>query len=170
MARRRKTSPFDDLVSIAAKLPWWLNLPLAGASYLWLHPISLRTYEAKPGIEHMQEMLIHQAITVAAMLGQVILPAAFVFAAVLNIAQRLKKRSASKSETLVTPPAAFQPPQARQRPFAEPVTQAPVADLSCPLCHSPMVVRVAKRGGKAGNSFFGCSRFPDCRGTRQINS
>lgn len=169
MARRRKTSPFEDLISLASKLPWWLNLPLAGASYLWLHPISLRTYEAKLGFEHIQEMVFHQAVTVAAMFGQVILPAAFVLAAVLNIAQRLKARSAKKAEASGVPPVAFQPPQPRQRPFAEPVTQAPVADLTCPLCHSPMVVRVAKRGGKAGNSFFGCSRFPDCRGTRQIS-
>lgn len=170
MARHRKTSPFEDLVSLMAMLPWWLNLPLAGLSYLWLHPIALRTYEAKPGLEHMQEMVVHQAITVAAMFGQVFLPAAFVLAAVLNIAQRLKTRSAKKAEASGVPPVAFQPPQPHQRPLPEPATKAPVADLSCPLCHSPMVVRVAKRGGKAGNSFFGCSRFPDCRGTRQISS
>ena len=170
MARHRKTSPFEDLVSLMAMLPWWLNLPLAGLSYLWLHPVSLRIYTAKPGFEHMQEMVVHQAITVAAMFGQVILPAAFVLAAVLNIAQRLKARSANKNATTVTPPASYQPQQAHPRPFPEPVTKAPVADLTCPLCHSHMVVRVAKRGGKAGNSFFGCSRFPDCRGTRQISS
>jgi restriction system protein len=35
----------------------------------------------------------------------------------------------------------------------------------CPLCQSPMKLRTAKRGAKAGSQFWGCSRYPDCRGT-----
>lgn len=38
--------------------------------------------------------------------------------------------------------------------------------LLCPTCNSQMVLRTAKRGVNAGNSFFGCSRYPACRGTR----
>ena len=37
---------------------------------------------------------------------------------------------------------------------------------SCPRCGSTMVHRVARRGRNAGGSFWGCSRFPRCRGTR----
>ncbi|MEN3158532.1 restriction endonuclease [Alkalimonas sp. NCh-2] len=37
---------------------------------------------------------------------------------------------------------------------------------SCPICNSSMVVRTARKGLNAGNQFYGCSRFPDCRGTR----
>jgi hypothetical protein len=37
---------------------------------------------------------------------------------------------------------------------------------ACPICGSRMVVRVAGRGKNRGKSFFGCSRFPMCRGTR----
>jgi MoxR-like ATPase len=41
---------------------------------------------------------------------------------------------------------------------------------SCPKCSSPMIRRVAKRGRKAGHSFWGCSRFGDgCRGTINID-
>ncbi len=29
---------------------------------------------------------------------------------------------------------------------------------------------LARRGKTAGSSFFGCSRFPKCRGTRQLNA
>jgi restriction system protein len=36
----------------------------------------------------------------------------------------------------------------------------------CPLCQSPMKLRTAKKGGSAGAHFWGCSRFPACRGTR----
>lgn len=34
----------------------------------------------------------------------------------------------------------------------------------CPRCGSPMVQRTAKRGGNAGKAFWGCSRYPACRG------
>ncbi len=39
---------------------------------------------------------------------------------------------------------------------------------SCPTCYAVMVKRTAKRGRGAGNPFWGCSKFPDCRGTRLI--
>lgn len=35
----------------------------------------------------------------------------------------------------------------------------------CPLCHSPMKLRTAKKGKTAGSQFWGCSKYPDCRGT-----
>lgn len=38
--------------------------------------------------------------------------------------------------------------------------------IMCPRCGSAMVKRVAKRGTGAGNAFWGCPRFPACRGTR----
>ncbi|MFP4145080.1 MAG: restriction endonuclease [Phycisphaeraceae bacterium] len=37
---------------------------------------------------------------------------------------------------------------------------------NCPACGSTMVQRTARRGERAGQSFWGCSRFPACRGTR----
>lgn len=37
---------------------------------------------------------------------------------------------------------------------------------SCPKCGSPMVRRTAKRGGNAGESFWGCPQYPACRGMR----
>lgn len=42
------------------------------------------------------------------------------------------------------------------------------AQPTCPLCHASMVLRTAKKGSRAGDSFWGCSRFPDCRGTRAV--
>jgi four helix bundle suffix protein len=38
----------------------------------------------------------------------------------------------------------------------------------CPLCNSPMKQRTARKGANAGKSFLGCSKYPDCRGTREI--
>lgn len=34
----------------------------------------------------------------------------------------------------------------------------------CPKCSSPMVKRVGKSGERAGQAFWGCTRFPACRG------
>jgi restriction system protein len=38
----------------------------------------------------------------------------------------------------------------------------------CPLCGSPMVLRTARRGPNAGQGFWGCSRYPNCRGTQPV--
>ena len=42
-------------------------------------------------------------------------------------------------------------------------------DPSCPECGSTMEVRTAKNGRYAGNDFWGCSQFPQCRGLINID-
>lgn len=39
----------------------------------------------------------------------------------------------------------------------------------CPKCGSSMQLRTARRGRNAGNQFWGCSAFPSCRGTRDVD-
>lgn len=53
-------------------------------------------------------------------------------------------------------------------PLAAPVsvTSAPW----CPRCGAQMKLRIAKAGANAGKSFWGCVKFPDCRGTREAAS
>ena len=34
----------------------------------------------------------------------------------------------------------------------------------CPLCSSPMVKRLAKRGAGSGQTFYGCTTYPSCKG------
>ena len=36
--------------------------------------------------------------------------------------------------------------------------------ILCPKCGAPMVRRVASKGSNVGNAFYGCSKFPSCRG------
>ena len=38
----------------------------------------------------------------------------------------------------------------------------------CPKCGSAMLKRSAKKGANAGNEFWGCSRYPECRGIINI--
>jgi restriction system protein len=39
---------------------------------------------------------------------------------------------------------------------------------SCPQCGSDMVKRTARKGSNAGGEFWGCSKFPTCRGVRSL--
>ena len=41
-------------------------------------------------------------------------------------------------------------------------------DPSCPQCGSAMVKRTARKGGNAGGEFWGCSKYPTCKGIRQL--
>ena len=40
--------------------------------------------------------------------------------------------------------------------------------LKCPRCHGTLVLRTAKKGANAGNSFYGCSNYPKCRYVQNI--
>ena len=65
------------------------------------------------------------------------------------------------------PSPAASPPRSAPTPL--PVLSPPhgtPAARPCPRCGSTMVRRVARRGRFAGNQFWGCSRYPICKGTR----
>ncbi len=38
----------------------------------------------------------------------------------------------------------------------------------CPVCGQPMIVRTARQGKRSGSQFWGCSRYPECRGSREF--
>lgn len=42
-----------------------------------------------------------------------------------------------------------------------------VTEPTCPLCGSSMLLRTARKGQNAGSQFWGCSKYPQCRGIRQ---
>ena len=46
------------------------------------------------------------------------------------------------------------------------VVPASTQTITCPKCGGSMILRTAKRGSKAGKSFWGCSTYPACNGTR----
>lgn len=47
-------------------------------------------------------------------------------------------------------------------PAFQTVSTAP----ACPRCGEGMLIRVAKKGANSGGEFWGCCRFPSCKGTR----
>ena len=42
--------------------------------------------------------------------------------------------------------------------------------MICPKCGSKLVLRTAKQGPNAGNQFYGCSAYPDCRFIMNIDN
>jgi restriction system protein len=49
-----------------------------------------------------------------------------------------------------------------------PARDIPRAAHTCPVCGSGMVRRIAKRGRNTGQPFWGCSRYPGCKGTQPM--
>ena len=45
----------------------------------------------------------------------------------------------------------------------------PTTQPTCPQCGSPMVMRETRNGPNVGKMFWGCPRFPACRGVRKIS-
>ncbi len=75
-----------------------------------------------------------------------------------------------------TPVAAVVPREERAEPsFVAPSVitadgQTPEQTPACPRCGATMTKRVAKVGARVGQSFWGCSTFPTCRGAREIGT
>jgi restriction system protein len=57
MARRRKTSPAEDLMDLVAMLPWWAGVLLALVSYLLLHGVASQSIGAATQPGQMAAML-----------------------------------------------------------------------------------------------------------------
>ena len=93
MARRPKTSPLEDFVMIAAKLPWWGGASLALISYFILHSIASQPAMVIKGTGQIGDAAVHGMYTTFALFGQIILPFAFGLAAVISAitSTRIKK-------------------------------------------------------------------------------
>jgi restriction system protein len=61
--------------------------------------------------------------------------------------------------------------QERQRQ-SNPADQSDQTDASgapnCPICRNPMVLRIARKGPRAGSQFWGCAKYPACKGTKLV--
>lgn len=47
--------------------------------------------------------------------------------------------------------------------------QAATSMPSCPLCNGRMVLRIAKKGENTGSRFWGCSGYPNCKGSLRFD-
>jgi restriction system protein len=89
---RQKTSPFEDLISISSKFPWWAGVSLALISYLVLHAYASRPplMMTKPG--DMGAAMAHSLYTTLALFGQYVLPFAFGMGALVSAINGWKQK------------------------------------------------------------------------------
>lgn len=66
------------------------------------------------------------------------------------------------------PPAPSRTTRVTPRPIHQQTAKPYTGPPNCPRCSSRMIKRLARKGRNAGNHFWGCSRYPACRGTRNI--
>jgi four helix bundle suffix protein len=59
---------------------------------------------------------------------------------------------------------------ARKRTLKSDLSDQSDGKPNCPNCGRPMVKRMARQGQKAGQPFWGCSGFPNCKGTRMVEA
>ena len=70
--------------------------------------------------------------------------------------------AASTGAEMTEPP--LTEPEMTEPPLPAPTPTAPVAPrVTCPLCEAEMTFKRARAGG----FFYGCSRYPLCRGSRR---
>jgi len=81
---RQKRSPIEDVIMVASKLPWWAGIVLALVSYLVLHAFASRPAIHVTGPGQMGEAMTRSIITTMAFFGQIILPFAFGFGALIS--------------------------------------------------------------------------------------
>lgn len=90
---RQKSSPFEDMILIVSKLPWWAGLALAVISYLVLHAIASRPVMPAPTSPgQLGDAMARGLFTTMAMFGQFVLPIAFGFGALLSGISALRQK------------------------------------------------------------------------------
>lgn len=47
--------------------------------------------------------------------------------------------------------------------------QSAIAAPTCPNCGRPMALRTARKGAHAGSQFWGCTGYPECKGTQRVD-
>ncbi len=89
MGRRRQTAPWEDFVAIIARMPWWLALVLAVASYVWLHGVATRPMVIDPAMKSLPMAgIVWRGVATA---GQYVLPLLFVASAVVSVFRRRQR-------------------------------------------------------------------------------
>lgn len=91
MAKRQGL--FDDLVAIAAKLPWWVGVLLAAASYAGLHYFAIGNAPASTTPKAVGNTAVLQMVRALAGFMQYILPVAFLTGALVSVLARRKRNA-----------------------------------------------------------------------------
>lgn len=104
MARRRRTSGFENFIIILARLPWWACLTIALVAWLILHPIATSPIETAVTPNGMSGVVAGQLLRTFAFGGQFLIPFACVLAAIGSIASRVRRKKLIANVQAATQP------------------------------------------------------------------
>lgn len=102
MARRKKTSAFEDVVEVVAMFPWWFGVILAVVGYFWLHHVATQPISPATDLKNISANVGAQLWQTLATFGQYILPVACLMGAGLSAYGR-HQRSVLHNEVSQTP-------------------------------------------------------------------
>ena len=153
MPRRNRKSPAEGFIDLASRLPWWLCLALGVLSYYTLHTFAVSPPPAIQSTRDVGNALIPILLRSAAMVGQYALPMLFTVGAILSGIRTLRQRRAAGLSAING-----------QQPGNSTFSATPI----CPKCNAPMAQRRARRGNNVGETFWGCTHYPGCKGTRPL--
>lgn len=94
MARRKRTSGFEDLITVLARLPWWACLVIALVAWLILNPIASSPVQVSNSapLDQMGGILASQLLRTFAYFGQYLIPFACVLAAIGSLVSRTRRK------------------------------------------------------------------------------
>ena len=134
MGRRRNDNIFVMLID----MPWWASLIAAGLFYLVLGVIIPSTFK--------QDDMGKLMTSVFGMFGKMFAGLALLASLVTGVVAIVRSISGGGGD--------------QQAGFSDGSGSSP----QCPVCGRSMVKRTARRGINAGSGFWGCSRYPACKG------
>lgn len=94
---RKRTSAFEDFISIISRLPWWVCSILAIASYFVLHMMASRPAMSVKSANQLGDAVTHGMLTTLAIFGQYILPFAFGIGALLSGVDSIRQKKLYES-------------------------------------------------------------------------
>jgi restriction system protein len=93
MARKKKQSPLEDIVELTAMLPWWVGVILALIAYPLLHHYASANVATVTSVAQLGASVTGQIGKTLAMLGQYLLPLAFLIGAGMSAYGRKSRDS-----------------------------------------------------------------------------
>ncbi len=104
MARRRRTSPAEDLMDLIGMLPWWAGVALAVVAYVMLHHVAGQAVVATARNGQIGDMLTQTLFKTLASYGQYVVPLLCLAGAGMSAWRRRERRQLV--ENAVRSPAA----------------------------------------------------------------
>jgi restriction system protein len=94
---RKKQSPFEDIIDITSKFPWWLGMLLAIVSYLLLHAYAVQEITPATNSQNLSQAMSKGLFRSLALFGQYLLPVTFILGSGISVFNRFNRKKIHKN-------------------------------------------------------------------------